>query len=259
MSKYTTEVRFICETNSGLTDSVGYDNIDEVIEESRSKIFDFDFPIYDESYRSVLETKILKHYYTREIAYETVGLWKLGLNRKMNEIMPYYNELYKTTLYEINPTYDVDLWLNSNRQIGHDESTTSKSSGSSNQSANGSTTNSGNGNTSGDTQNSYSDTPQNGLEDVIENNYLTNFTHVVSSGSSSNSSQGTSNSNATTTAENDGSGTREYKNTDEYLEHIYGKRNSDSYAKLVKEWRKSIINIDMMIIDELQDLFFNLW
>ena len=56
MSKYTTEVRYICEHLAGETESVGSDNVDSVIEKSRTKIFDFDFPIYDETYRSVLET-----------------------------------------------------------------------------------------------------------------------------------------------------------------------------------------------------------
>ena len=60
MSKYTTEVRFICETFSGLDESKGCFNINEIIEQSRSKIFNFDYPIFDEKYRGVLETKILK-------------------------------------------------------------------------------------------------------------------------------------------------------------------------------------------------------
>ena len=77
MSKYTTEVRFICETESGLTESVGYKDIDTVLDNSVDKIFDFDFPIFDENYRGVLERKILLHFYTREIGFETVGLWKL--------------------------------------------------------------------------------------------------------------------------------------------------------------------------------------
>ena len=42
-------------------------------------------------------------------------------------------------------------------------------------------------------------------------------------------------------------------------ETIKGKRNGVSYSDLVNEYRKTIINIDMMIIDELKDLFFGLW
>ena len=35
MSKYTTEVRFICETLAGLTESEGFDSIDDIIEKSK--------------------------------------------------------------------------------------------------------------------------------------------------------------------------------------------------------------------------------
>ena len=109
MSKYTTQVRFICETAAGLSESEGQTSVKQIIAAAIPSVFDFDFPIFDESYRNVLETKILKHYYTREIGLETVGLWKLKLDTKLNEIMPFYNQLYKSELIEFNPMYDVDL------------------------------------------------------------------------------------------------------------------------------------------------------
>ena len=108
MSKYTTEVRFICETLAGFDMSQGYGKVSDILDNSWNKVFDFDFPIFDETYRSVLCKKILMHYYTREIGLETVGLWKLKLETKMNEIMPYYNKLYQTETYNFNPLYDTD-------------------------------------------------------------------------------------------------------------------------------------------------------
>lgn len=108
MANFTTEVRSICETLSGLSESKGYDSIADIIENSRTRIFDFDYPIFDEEYRAVLETKILKHYYTREICAETYGRWKLFLDARMNEIMPYYNKLYESELLQYNPLMDVD-------------------------------------------------------------------------------------------------------------------------------------------------------
>ena len=84
MSKYTTEVRFICENNAGLVDSEGYNSINQILNDCVDKVFNFDFPIFDENYRKVLEIKILKHYYTREIATETVGLWKHFLDMRLN-------------------------------------------------------------------------------------------------------------------------------------------------------------------------------
>ena len=54
MSHYTTEVRFLCETYAGLDHSEDYPSIDDIVEASRVQIFG-DFPIFDESYRALLE------------------------------------------------------------------------------------------------------------------------------------------------------------------------------------------------------------
>lgn len=109
MSKYTTEVRFICENAAGYDESKGYSDVDSIIDAAIPSVFSFDFPIYDDAYRNVICTKILRHYYTREIGFETVGLWKLKLQTKLNEIMPYYNQLYNSALIKFNPLYDTDL------------------------------------------------------------------------------------------------------------------------------------------------------
>ena len=60
--------------------------------------FDFqmtNYPIFDENYRETLNNNILHHYYENEIGFETAPLFRFYLNQKLNEIMPYYNELYK--------------------------------------------------------------------------------------------------------------------------------------------------------------------
>lgn len=103
MAKYTTEVRHICENYANLTESKGYNSVQSILNDSWDKVFDFDFPIFDENYREPLCKKILKHFYTKEIGEETVGLWKLRLDDRMNEIMPYYNKLYESELISIEP------------------------------------------------------------------------------------------------------------------------------------------------------------
>ena len=210
MSKYTTEVRFICEHLAGLDESKGYDDTDDIIEAARPQIFDFEYPIFDEAYKPVLEHKILDHYYTREIGLETYGLWKQKLRAKMREIMPYYNKLYESELIEFNPL--------------------------------------------------YSDTPQGAVNGILgaedepsigKNGYLTNARHVF--------------------GDTDGSvGTTEYGRTDTTN---YGKTTNDlnSYGELVQgyrghnpskslmEFRKTFLNIDMMIINSLEDCFMQIW
>lgn len=111
MAKYTTEVRYICEEAYGLTgDEERRPSVNQITSSSKvlNRVFDFSFPIFDEAYRSVLEQKILKRYYTREIGEETVELWKLRLDTRLNEIMPYYNKLYASELIEFNPLYNMN-------------------------------------------------------------------------------------------------------------------------------------------------------
>ncbi|MBO7695347.1 MAG: hypothetical protein J6T10_22210 [Methanobrevibacter sp.] len=232
MSKYTTEIRFICENANDLDVSKGYKSINEIITGAIPKVFDFDFPIFDESYREVLERKILKHFYTREICEETVGLWKLRLDTKLNEIMPYYNKLYESELLEFNPLYTANLTrtrrtnLDSTRNgsenisdsenksendsfsktgtvgtaktvtdSGNDVVTESKTdtiSGTVGSTNNTTASGSGSGTNSNVNTDLYSDTPQGALTGVENETYLTNARKVSDSGSSSSTTSNTS-------------------------------------------------------------------
>lgn len=264
MSKYTTELRFICENYAGYDESTGLTNVDDVIEKSRSKVFDFDFPIFDESYRNVLENKIIMHYYTREIASETVGLWKFWLRTKMNEIMPYYNQLYRSATLEFNPFYDVDLTTDYQRVDNgeHSNSGTMSESRSESGSGNASGSESNTDGNKNDHWEYFSETPEGGINGVANLNYLTTALHTTDDKTGSVSS---STSNSENEYENSGSVSRNnsdsgtIKNIEDYLHHVKGKSSGASYSKLLEEYRKTFLNIDMMIIGELKNLFIQLW
>lgn len=253
MSKYTTEVRFICENSAGLSKSEGADNVDSILDKCWNKVFNFDFPIFDENYRQVLCRKILKHYYTREIAHETVGRWKLALNAKLNEIMPYYNQLYKSELLEFNPFYDVEL---TRKREG---------SGTSNRTSNNTETNSGtsknvssgSGTSNTDTLNRFSDTPQNSMDTqgIADSVPLTTVTKVNEDNTTTNESTDTLTRNDNKT----GSGAENINNTDKYIETVKGKQGTENYSSLLKKFRETFLNIDMMIIEDCSDCFFTLW
>lgn len=299
MSKYTTEVRYICEHFSGLSKSVGYDDVEQVIKNCLPKIFDFNFPIFDESYRTVLETKILRHYYTREIGLETVGLWKLKLNTKLNEIMPFYNQLYKSELIEFNPLYDVELTRerkiqgtgtkdteNGESREGESHANTSQTStnnvaenSNDKGNVNGTVDGTQNQNTSGNGTNMYSDTPQGAITDLQAGKYLTNATvdsatntfAGASHDSTSQTSDNTRNNETQTDGSVDGSNDSDYSssvdgysnttlsNTEDYLEHVIGSNGGESFSKRLNDYRTTFINIDMMVINDLEELFFGLW
>ena len=315
MSKYTTEVRFICESLTGHEDSVGYDDVDSVIEDALPLIFDFEFPIFDETYRSVLETKILRHYYTREIGLETYGLWKLKLQTKLNEIMPYYNKLYETELFKYNPLYDVDMTTtnvgqrtgertdinsgettdnrisnNSSEQSGTNTDSRTNSFDGTRQSENNETNSNSSQRTSTDeTQNRdmYSDTPQGNLTGVDTNTYLTNFRKILGTDTASEAahntgvasgvqkiedentetSQGTSASTSKREESATDIGTQtshsstigKTNNTEDYVMHVFGKSAGANYAKMIKDFRDNLLNIDMDVIRDLADLFMLIW
>lgn len=72
------------------------------------------YPIYDVAYRPVLNKKILDHYWNQEIGLETIELFVFNLRRKMNEIMPLYNQFYTSQLLEVDPfiTFESDSSTN---------------------------------------------------------------------------------------------------------------------------------------------------
>lgn len=116
MATYTTEVRTICESAAGLSEGVGFNSIEKLLSpELVEKVLPLKYPIFDEKYRYVLNKKILTHFFTREICEETVGLWLLRMEERMEEIMPYYNKLYLSELEEIKPFFNVDITKEGNR------------------------------------------------------------------------------------------------------------------------------------------------
>ena len=54
-------------------------------------------------------------------------------------------------------------------------------------------------------------------------------------------------------------GTATIDSTEEYAEHVVGKFPGSNYSKLLKDFRDTFLNIDMLIIRDLNDLFMTLW
>ncbi|MCD8200596.1 MAG: hypothetical protein LUD47_00800 [Clostridia bacterium] len=405
MSRYTTELRYICESKARQKGVEYYDRLGarELIKVARPEIFDFDYPIFDEDYRPTLETNIIRHYYTREIAAETVGLWELWLENKMNEIMPAYNAIYRTMLLDFNPLYTVNYYvkkddtnktdtdrsivtaqtdattLTSNNEkdrssvsderldkdkfshekmvdaldktvtdhedtretidstdtVHQDTSSKTDNTLDDTEFTTGTSHNDRTYNetkiTDGQTTDAFSDTPQGALTNVMAENYLTtadkknNDETVVTNGTQTDdgTTSGTLTGNHVTDGlvvgvadttdvyhaedvgvldgvhvtdlddvkDTDGhEKTRSWdsvklkerqndkkdqlnnldrsidvkdgKNVigiDDYLEHVYGKQGHRSYAELLLEYRKLFMNVDEMIINDLSDLFMNIW
>lgn len=255
MSEYTTEVRFICETLAGYNMSQGYGKVEEILNDSWSKVFDFDFPIFDENYRAVLCKKILRHYYTREIGFETVGLWKLKLSTKMQEIMPYYNKLYETELIKFNPMYDTDYTKEGNSEDSGENQRVDN--GSRNGTQNTVRENATTINDNGTNWNVFSDTPQGALINVANETYLTDARKITDSRTRRINSDEEASARTNETNSNTAHGN--FDNTRQYVDHVYGKFPGKSNTEMLVEFRNSLLNIDMQIIDDLNKLFMLVW
>lgn len=286
MSKYTTEVRFICEEMAGYTDSQSGLSVYEIIALVAPKIFQ-NYPIFSEDYRQTLNSKILLHYYTREIGFETVGLWKLKLNQKLAEIMPYYNQLYLSAQLEYNPLFDVDYTTTHDISHGEDRKVDEGvGSRSTNSITDDDTTNTSvNVSTDTDTQattqqtannlevKKQADTPQVANSEPLFTTYLTNAQQDKQDNSLNGTSQTTENQTSKQSSDTTKSYTRDQTQTDSMdrnlaenisknikdIQHTAGKMGTASYAKMITEYRQTMLNIDMMIIEELNDLFMGLW
>lgn len=295
MSKYTTEVRFICESKSGLKMSGGSCDVDNIIANSWDKIFTSKAPFFDEEYRSVLCQKILKHYYLREICCETVGVWVLWMNTKLEEIMPYYNQLYESAKLKFNPLHDVDLTREHNRNADstskEDETRTQTTKetkeNNTNKIRNLAGTNNIDGTSNGTitTSNSsngtkhdlYSDTPQGAITELENEKYLTNARKITENTTESGNEDAsttqktdstntedettniTSNESVNGSLDNTTSNTGVSNTTENYLETITGKQGTESFSSMLNQFRETFLNIDMQVINEFSELFFGLW
>lgn len=284
MSKYTTQLRFICESLAGCTESS--EDFNTVINTARPLLFNFTYPFFtdDETlieqhpelsgYKENLEKKIIYHYYLREIGQETVGVFKLFLQRELNEIMPYYNQLYLSTLLDYNPLTNNDGYEDVSRsktgenEHSNTENSTTNNTGNSHSETTTDTTVNGSESTTGNTKTTEKihDTPQNNVGGTA-NNYLSQVNESETDATSETTTETTThstsetdgNTSSETVYEKQGQDNGEFTESETSNRHIYGKHGGTDYADLVKKYRDTFLNIDLMIINDLDDLFLHLW
>lgn len=197
--------------------------------------FDFqmtNYPIFDENYRETLNHNILYHYYENEIGFETAPLFRLYLNQRLNEIMPKYNELYKAQKKLI----DENLLLNNVNLTEELKGSNTTQTSSTSQSTNSGTSNN---------KNLFQDTPQGEISNTDINNqkWATNLT--LDSNTTNNTINDSSNAS--------GSG------TNSYLKTIIGNNGGKFNIDILNDIKNNLMNIDLMIINELYDLFMQIF
>ena len=207
MSKYTTTIKNLVENGFDL----GLN----------------DYPIFDEKYRDHLNDIIIKHYYISEIGFETAELFKMQLNNKMNEIMPYYNSLYKLQKDLLESGIDMNVNLTESYEHNVNTDGTSTSSSSSNT----------------DNKNVTQNTPQGNLTQSNINNF--SYADSVTFGGA--------NSNVSDNSKTTG------KTVEDYIKKIQGNNGNRYPYEIIITVKNNLLAIDIEVINQLEDLFMGIF
>lgn len=191
-----------------------------------------EYPIFSESYRAGLNQKILDHYAFREIGFDTAARFRHYLKFTMNEIMPYYNKLYESEALQTLSLIDTDFKEELNRQMTGSSTTVNAGQADSTE--------------TDDNLNVNSVTPQAlvSAADIKGNMYA--------------SEADRQDNTRTATRQSSAQSSGAVNNLDTFVRRIYGNRMSDDKDQLIK-LRKTFINIDMMVIQELDSLFMRVY
>ena len=199
------------------------------------KLFDFEYDFYEESKKEQFEQKFIDYFYMREIEHATAEEFKHELRTKLNLIAPYYKQLYETELKSKN----IEFLLNKDLKetfIREVESDTESLSNFNNESS---------GKAKVETLSTTNDTPQNRVDDLDK--------YISSASKDKNTSDTSSSDNGSSISQN--------SNTAKEETTLISKGNigTTSSAQLLRDWRDVLINIDMMILEECEELFFKLF
>ena len=184
--------------------------------------------------RAELNNKILSYYRFREIGFETVGRFLFELETALNEIMPYYNQLFYSADQDFNPIYNVDYIRNTQRNKS--DTNIGSQSSSTNSSATGTSTD--------NSKNVTSDTPQNQLGITNEQIDQLDYASEASWGKNSNSTSDTSSS--TSNASNSVIGNEK----EGIVETTKGNFGVVSAQDLIMKYRETLLNIEQLIIHD---------
>ena len=231
--------------------------------------------------RDELNLKIINAYKYREIGFETIGRFFDELEISLNEIMPYYNQLFFSADQDYNLLMNVDYTRTiDTEKEGTSSNTASGSTSGTNkvtEQSGGTFTESGtnvsSATTNGTKKQVSSQTPQNQIGITAQNidsiNYAddvkwdkdngstnTNETTESSQTSSNNSTQ-----SGTTSGEASSTSSGETTDNESRVETTKGNFGVMASQDFILKYRQTILNIEQLIINDkrIKELFMLIW
>lgn len=202
--------------------------LDEIAEKSRDYFFDFNYELFNETYKQHLETSFIKYFFLYEIGFDTFQSFKNQLTIDWQLKIMAYNKFYKTNdLIDEAVLSTVDL------------STTGNTVSTGNTTSNSSST--ANNNADSGTTGVYSDYAQTVIDEL---DYATSGTHDTAKSTATSTSQVEQEGNSTTNA-----------NTDNKSSGYSGFPSS----MLLQQYRNTILQVDLLFFNDLSDLFLGVY
>ena len=221
--------------------------------------FDYDFYSDNPKDKEEFEKLFIQWYYFREIGFESPERFKLKLQAKLNMIMPYYRQLALTEWDKVRTVEQMKTSKNLKETSTHEQSITgnneSSSNGQSNQSGKGSSTQH---QSTSSTQNGKSSNLSDGVSQAsLQDGYLTSTSSVDDKGNQTLSSSTTDNTEVKSSQNTSGTNNQVLTESTTFTSEGYIGIQTPAYA--ITEWRKVLININQLIIEECNDLFMKLY
>lgn len=231
--------------------------LNELLNDERIGVFTFDYAFYsmNPSDKQTFERTFTDTYYFYEIGFETPERFKKHLQARLDLIMPYYQQLAMTEWDKVKTAEQMMTSKNLTETSTHEQIV------SGNQSSNISSSGESSGNNqSTSTQQSTIDNKQSQLADGVSQASLTDG-YLTGVDKSESTGTGTDNVTSTQTQTNEQTGTSTTEQTikDTTTFTSKGDVGIQTPAYAITEWRKVIININQMIIEDCKDLFMKIY
>ena len=238
MARYTTTVKTICESLIDTQQYRDYLTLDSIVDNAVPKIFDYTsglkFPEAD------IEKQILIEYFNREIAFETVGYWKMKMRSLLIKNKEKYNNIYALFAKDnVNMFDDVDT-IETREKTSSDNGTLSSTN---------TTTATNESTVSSESVDQYSETPQNGLAAVRAGQYLT--TADIKTDTGTNNTTGSTSSSSEQSSGNSGSENETVKRS--------GRSGGKIGAEIMEEYGKNMATLSSVILDDVAPLFLAIY
>ena len=212
-------------------------------------VFTFDYEFYSDNHqdKETFEKLFISHFYFREIGFETPERFKVKLQAKLNLIMPYYRQLAMTEWDKVRSVEQMMTSKNLTETTEHTQSIQGNSETQSNQSS----TSNASQNTTSSNESKSSNLADGVSQSSLDDGYLTSSGKAEQTDTLQSESSGTGSQTLT--------GNNEQQLTEKTTLTSNGDIGIQTPAYAITEWRKVIINLNQLIINECEDLFLKIY